>query len=72
LDADYGVDPWIWQSLHGPFHFSTLSYLNFPGFDLSYCLFPKEKQKAHESRWREYKEELGGVQKREVIIRMYI
>jgi hypothetical protein len=19
LDADYGVDPWIWQSLHGPF-----------------------------------------------------
>jgi hypothetical protein len=18
LDADYGVDPWIWQSLHGP------------------------------------------------------
>jgi hypothetical protein len=24
LDADYGVDPWIWQSLHGPsFHLSS-------------------------------------------------
>ena len=24
LDADYGVDPWIWQSLHGPsFHVSS-------------------------------------------------
>ena len=24
LDADYGVDPWIWHSLHGPsFHLSS-------------------------------------------------
>ena len=24
LHADYGVDPWIWQSLHGPsFHLSS-------------------------------------------------
>jgi hypothetical protein len=24
LDADYGVDPWLWQSLHGPsFHLSS-------------------------------------------------
>ena len=24
LEADYGVDPWIWQSLHGPsFHLSS-------------------------------------------------
>ena len=24
LDADYGVDPWIWKSLHGPsFHLSS-------------------------------------------------
>jgi hypothetical protein len=24
LDADYGVDPWIWQSLHGlSFHLSS-------------------------------------------------
>jgi hypothetical protein len=29
LDADYGVDPWIWQSLHGPsFHLSVHAYLD--------------------------------------------
>ena len=26
LDADYGVDPWIWQSLHGP------SFISAPNF----------------------------------------
>jgi hypothetical protein len=27
LDADYGVDPWIWQSLHGPsFHLSLVGH----------------------------------------------
>jgi hypothetical protein len=27
LDADYGVDPWIWQSLHGPRDGSVLNAL---------------------------------------------
>jgi hypothetical protein len=30
LEADYGVDPWIWQSLDGPFfcHSSKLCFCN--------------------------------------------
>jgi hypothetical protein len=29
LDADYGVDPWIWQSLHGPSLFVLKSMLKY-------------------------------------------
>ena len=42
LDADYGVDPWIWQSLHGPsFHLSSKLCLcnSFHG-----CFVPKSKE----------------------------
>jgi hypothetical protein len=42
LDADYGVDPWIWQSLHGPsFHLSSKLRLcnSFHG-----CFVPKSKE----------------------------
>jgi hypothetical protein len=42
LDADYGVDPWIWQSLHGPsFHLSSKLCLcnSFQG-----CFVPTSKE----------------------------
>ena len=42
LDADYGVDPWIWQSLDGPsFHLSSKLCLcnSFHG-----CFVPKSKE----------------------------
>jgi hypothetical protein len=42
LDADYGVDPWLWQSLHGPsFHLSSKLRLcnSFHG-----CFVPKSKE----------------------------
>jgi hypothetical protein len=42
LDADYGVDPWIWQSLHGPsFHLSSKLCLcnSFHG-----CFVPNSKE----------------------------
>jgi hypothetical protein len=42
LDADYGVDPWIWQSLHDPsFHLSSKLWLcnSFHG-----CFVPKSKE----------------------------
>jgi hypothetical protein len=42
LDADYGVDPWIWQSLHGPsFHLSSKVCLcnSFHG-----CFVPNSKE----------------------------
>ena len=42
LDADYGVDPWIWQSLHGPsFHLSSKLCLcnSFHG-----CFVPTSKE----------------------------
>ena len=42
LDADYGVDPWIWQSLHGPsFHLSSKLCLcnSFNG-----CFVPNSKE----------------------------
>jgi hypothetical protein len=50
LDADYGVDPWIWQSLHGPsFHLSSKLCLcnSFHG-----CFVPnsKEGHSVHTSR----------------------
>jgi hypothetical protein len=49
LDADYGVDPWIWQSLHGPsFHLSSKLCLcnSFHG-----CFVPtfKEGHSVHTS-----------------------
>jgi hypothetical protein len=43
LDADYGVDPWIWQSLHGPsFHLSSKLCLCFKTL-LSTSLFPSQR-----------------------------
>jgi hypothetical protein len=42
LDADCGVDPWLWQSLHGPsFHLSSKLRLcnSFHG-----CFVPKSKE----------------------------
>jgi hypothetical protein len=42
LDADYGVDPWLWQSLHGPsFYLSSKLRLcnSFHG-----CFVPKSKE----------------------------
>ena len=49
LDADYGVDPWIWQSLHGQsFHLSSKLCLcnSFQG-----CFVPtsKEGHRVHTS-----------------------
>ena len=37
LEADYGVDPWMWQSIHGPsFRLSSkLCLCNFHSFDLA-------------------------------------
>ena len=42
LDADHGMDPWIWQSLHGPsFHLSSKLCLcnSFHG-----CFVPNSKK----------------------------
>jgi hypothetical protein len=42
LEADYGVDPWVWQSLHGPsFHLSSKLCLcnSFHG-----CFVPNSKK----------------------------
>ena len=47
LDADYGVDPWIWQSLHGPsFHRSSKLCLcnSFHGYFVPYS---KEEWSIH-------------------------
>ena len=41
LDADYGVDPWLWQSLHGPsFHIWDISN-HFYVFFWKLCLESK-------------------------------
>jgi hypothetical protein len=52
LEADYGMDPWVWQSLDGPFfHLSSKLYLcnSFHG-----VLFPNLRRGKVSTLWSSF------------------